>query len=109
MHVTTFFIIHIILLFAMVILQLWLLSNDKNKYLKVSYKSLESICKFFYRKDRVLDISELSFEINRFYNEFLQENPQIKRIYPNVVVWLDEIIFRIACGEKSHYSQTIYI
>ena len=99
MDVVTFLVIYVVFLFIMIICEIWILSNDKSRYLRISYKSLKSICEAFCKEDAVLDSKEFSFEINRFYNEYLQEMPQLKKHYPNVVVWLDASIFRIDYGK----------
>lgn len=110
MDVVTFLVIYVVLLFAMIICEIWILSNDKSRYLKISYRSLKSICETFYDKDKALDSKFFSLEINRFYNEFLQEMPQLKKHYPNVVVWLDAIIFWIDCNKKTlPFSSNIHI
>ncbi len=101
MDVVTFLVIYVVLLIVMIICEIWILSNDKSRYLRISYKSLKSICETYCKEDITLDSKGFSFEINRFYNEFLQEIPQLKKYYPNVVVWLDAIIFRIDYGKKS--------
>ncbi len=43
----------------------------------------------------------MSEEIVTFYYEYVEERPQIKRAFPNVVIWIDAIIFRVDCGDKS--------
>lgn len=100
MNVETFLAIYVLLLFVMVICEIWILSNDKSKYLRISYKSLKSICESFCKEETIFDSKNFSYEINRFYNEYLQEIPQLKKYYSNVVIWLDAIIFRIDVGKK---------
>lgn len=78
------------------ILEIYYLFNNKGVYLKTSYKALERICKTSVQKNLTISLKE----INRFYEEYVQEDAQTKKYFPNVVVWLDAIIFRIDCGYK---------
>ncbi len=55
------------------------------------------------------NIGDLAKEVNRFYEEYVQEDMQVKKFFPNVVVWLDAIIFRINCGNKHAYLLKRYI
>lgn len=100
MNELLFLTVYIILLILMIIFEVRILSNDKSKYLMRSYKSLNSICENSCNREKEFDVKEFSHEINRFYNEYIQEMPQLKKIYPNVVLWLDAIIFRIDSGNS---------
>ena len=60
------------------------------------YESDENICKLCDSNNTEV----LAREINRFYEEYVQEDAQTKKFFPNVVVWIDAIIFRIDCGYK---------
>lgn len=82
----------------MVICEVWILSNDKNRYLRISCKSLKSICEDYIDIEKPFSEEGFSTEISRFYNEYIQEMPQLKKFYPNVVVWIDAIIFRVDFG-----------
>ena len=110
MNMVTFLVIYFILLLIMVTCEIWLLSNNKRKYLRMSYQSLKSISEDFCKRETTFDGKKFSYEINRFYNEYLQEIPQLKKHYPNVVIWLDAIIFRVDFGKKdaSVLKQYIY-
>ena len=44
MGAVVFLVIYAILLIVMVIFEVYILSNDKSKYLNISYKSLKTIC-----------------------------------------------------------------
>lgn len=100
MNTEAFLGIYAILLILTVMCEVWILSNDKYKYLKMSYKPLTSICENFCNETSKIDFENFSYEINRFYNEYLQEMPQLKKFYPNVVIWIDAIIFSIDIGNK---------
>ncbi len=95
--------IYVFIVIFVIICEIILLKNDKSKYLKISYQSLKSICDNFYSKETGTFpfYEEFSYEINRFYNEYVQEMPQLRKHYPNVVVWIDAIIFRVDLGEKN--------
>ena len=100
MNIEIFLAVYIVLVIIMVICEVLILSNSKNRYLRMSYKPLKSICEDFFNEKTKFDSKEFAYEINRFYDEYIQEMPQLKRLYPNIVVWLDAIIFRIALGNK---------
>ena len=100
MGAVVFLVVYVIFLIAMVIIEVYILSNDKSKYLNISYKSLTSICERLCVENTTPSSKELADELNRFYNEYAQEMPQLKRFYSNVVVWIDAIIFRIDYGNK---------
>lgn len=91
-----FLAIYFILMVGAIGVEIYLLFNDKGRYLRTSYKALENLCIAAFEKN--VEIS--SKEINRFYEEYVQEDTQTKKFFPNVVVWLDAIIFRIDCGYK---------
>lgn len=100
MSIKLFLTIYVILLLFMFSIEVCILLNNKSRYLRVSYKSLKNICK------KINVTSEernqiISKEICRFYNEYIQEIPSIKKYFPNVVVWIDAIIFRVNCGWKN--------
>lgn len=100
MGAVAFLSAYVILLILLVIIEVYLLANDKSSYLNISYKSLKSICETLLTDGSIPNSKSLSNELTRFYNEYTQEMPQIKKFYPNVVVWTDAVIFRIDCGNK---------
>lgn len=100
MNTESFLVIYFILLVLTAVCEILILSNDKYKYLKLSYKPLMYICENFCAETSEFNSENLSYEINRFYNECLQEMPQLKKFYPNVVIWIDAIIFRIDIDNK---------
>lgn len=86
-------IIVVTYLFLMPILigvEVYILKNDKGKYLRVSYKGLKSILKI-----ENTDKNKLAEEIELFYFRYSQEKPGIQKFFPNVIVWIDSIILRI--------------
>lgn len=93
-----FILIIIIVYFVFVIgAFIYLSYNNKAVYIKTSYKALANICKANDKQD----INIISKEIERFYDGYVQEDAHIEKFYPNVVLWLDAIIFRIDSGRLS--------
>lgn len=93
-----FILIIIIVYFVFVIgAFIYLSYNNKAVYIKTSYKALANICKANDKQD----INIISKEIERFYDGYVQEDAHIEKIFPNVVLWLDAIIFRIDSGRLS--------
>ena len=96
MNIAIFLIVYLVIIFVVIGFDIYVSFNNKGQYLRTSYKALENLCKS--AKDNNLDASPK--EVNRFYEEYVQEDAQTKKFFPNVVVWLDAIIFRIDCGYK---------
>ena len=99
MHMSfeVFLLIYISFMIVAVCLEVMLLSDDGVKYLKVSCNALINIIKNL-DASKELRPDILSKELVRFYNEYIQEVPRIKKFYPNVMIWIDAILFRIDCG-----------
>lgn len=96
MDIIIFLLIYLVILVAVIGFEIYVLFNNKGQYLKTSYKALENICKLCDSNNTEV----LARKINRFYEEYVQEDAQTKKFFPNVVVWIDAIIFRIDCGYK---------
>ena len=96
MDIIIFLLIYLVILVAVIGFEIYVLFNNKGQYLKTSYKALENICKLCDSNNTEV----LAREINRFYEVYVQEDAQTKKFFPNVVVWIDAIIFRIDCGYK---------
>lgn len=81
---------YIILVPILIGAEIYVLSNDKGKYLRNCYKGLKSILK-------IENISKdtLAKEIELFYFRYSQEKPGMKKFFPNVITWIDAIIIRI--------------
>lgn len=100
MDAAIFLTIYILFILITVAIEIYILANNKLKYLRLSYRPIKAICDDL-SKDVSLPCSKIiSNELNRFYNEYIQETPQLKKFYSNVVVWLDAVIFRIDLGDK---------
>ena len=106
MSVEMFLVIYVFLMAIMIGIEIVLLSNTKGVYLKASYKSLKNILKNL--KSDCLD-EKLPEEVMRFYNEYVQEVPQFKKIFPNEIIWLDAIIFRVDSGNRGALILKEYI
>ncbi len=101
--------LYFLLVVILIIVEIILFSNDKEKYLRTSYKALENIFRENFSRygkylldgsSPKLTISDKTLLLNRFYEEYTQEDSKIKKFFPNVVLWLDAIIFRIDCGYR---------
>lgn len=108
MSVSSFFAIYIIFMIIVIIIEICLLSNDKSKYLNRSYKAIKFICDSWC-KDDASNGKNISIELKRFYDEYVQEVPSFKKFYPNVVVWMDSVIYRITCGNEKTKDLKPYI
>lgn len=90
-------VVYLLFIFICIGVEIYIFLNDKKAYLNTSYNALKNICKSYCDED----IRIISKEINRFYEEYVQEDAQTKKFFSNVVVWMDAIIFRVDCGRKS--------
>ncbi|MBD5473657.1 MAG: hypothetical protein HDR20_12430 [Lachnospiraceae bacterium] len=99
MNMDVLIFLYSLLVFGMIIAEIVLLQNNKGRYLVTSYKAIEKICyDIVDEDDGTYSVDELIVSINRFYEEYVQEDSKVKKYFPNVVIWLDAIIFRVDCG-----------
>lgn len=97
----TIVVASIIMAFSLIVMEILVLYLDfKTKFLNTSYSSLKFICDSICTIDTDLSVEYLAEELNRFYNEYAQETPKFRKTYPNVVLWLDAILFRIDYGSR---------
>lgn len=82
---------------ALVIVQIELMTNSKTTFMKENCRVLEKICNEYAKYDNV-DVLEK--EIKRYYLECIQEKPNMKKYFSDIIVWLDAIIFRIDSDYK---------
>ena len=94
MNTVTFIILYCIILSVAIIIEIYILHNDKRRYIRRSYIGLLSILS---KRDEY-KYEDFVNEIERFYDRYYQARPAIKKSFPNVIIWLDEIIFRIDIG-----------
>ena len=100
MDATIFLTIYILFILITVTIEIYILANNKLRYLRVAYRPIKAICDDPPKDDSIPCSKIIANELDRFYNEYTQEMPQLKKFYSNVVVWLDAVIFRIDIGEK---------
>jgi len=74
----TFLTSYIVLVFVIVMAEIVVLGNNKGQYLRESYNAIKFICYKSINESSIDDVDYLADEINRFYNEYVQEEPQIK-------------------------------
>ena len=97
MNVEFFLAIYVILIIIAIILEVYLLANDKYRYVRVSINHLSTVLQ---RNENIDTINLMAKELNRLYTEYVREYAKFKKFYPNIIVWLDEIIFRLDTYKK---------
>ena len=97
MNVEFFLAIYVILIIIAIILEVYLLANDKYRYVRVSINHLSTVLQ---RNENIDTINLMAKELNRLYTEYVREYAKFKKFYPNIIVWLDAIIFRLDTYKK---------
>lgn len=97
MNVEFFLAIYVILIIIAIILEVYLLANDKYRYVRVSINHLSTVLQ---RNKNIDTINLMAKELNRLYIEYVREYTKFKKFYPNIIVWLDAIIFRLDTYKK---------
>ena len=97
MNVEFFLAIYVILIIIAIILEVYLLANDKYRYVRVSINHLSTVLQ---RNENIDTINLMAKELNRLYIEYVREYAKFKKFYPNIIVWLDAIIFRLDTYKK---------
>ena len=97
MNVEFFLAIYVILIIIAIILEVYLLANDKYRYVRVSINHLSTVLQ---RNKNIDTINLMAKELNRLYIEYVREYAKFKKFYPNIIVWLDTIIFRLDTYKK---------
>lgn len=97
MNVEFFLAIYVILIIIAIILEVYLLANDKYRYVRVSINHLSTVLQ---RNKNIDTINLMARELNRLYIEYVREYAKFKKFYPNIIVWLDAIIFRLDTYKK---------
>lgn len=83
-------IIYFVALFVLLVWIAYVYSRDKNSYMKVACSRLLSTIKCM--ND---ELNNLDVEIEKLYMGYSNSVPSVKKVYPNVVVWLEDIVYRI--------------
>lgn len=86
-------IFYFVVLIACLIYSLIFFIRDKNSYMKVACKRILSTIECLDN-----DFNNLDMEIERLYIGYSNNVPSIKKVYPNVVTWLEDIVYRINGG-----------
>lgn len=97
MNVEFFLAIYVILIIIAIILEVYLLANDKYRYVRVSINHLSTVLQ---RNKNIDTINLMAKELNRLYIEYVREYAKFKKFYPNIIVCLDAIIFRLDTYKK---------
>ena len=97
MNVEFFLAIYVILIIIAIILEVYLLANDKYRYVRVSINHLSTVLQ---RNENIDTINLMAKELNRLYTEYVREYAKFKKFYPNIIVWFDAIIFRLDTYKK---------
>lgn len=69
---------------------LLLYSRDRNSFMKVACKRLLTTIQCM--GDEIKDLDK---EIQKLYIGYSSNVPSVKKVYPNVVTWLEDILYRI--------------
>ncbi len=96
MNFEAFEILYTVTLCFMVITEIYIIAHDRNMYIYTSLRAISRMCK----NNENNSIDDLVKDINDFYSEYAQEKPKIKKFFPNVIVWINAIIFKIDCSDK---------
>lgn len=86
-------IIYFALLIVSLVYSLFFFIRDKDSYMKVACKRLLSTIECLDN-----DFINLDIEIERLYIGYSNNVPSIKKVYPNVVTWLEDVVYRINGG-----------
>ena len=84
---TVLIMLYIIMVFGIVY---WLSLNidEKQNHIKKTARGLKNVLKE-YDKEEMVDIQKVSDDVKLLYDEYIQELPNAKKIFPNIIVWLD--------------------
>lgn len=99
-------ITYVILMPILIGAEIYILRNDKGKYLRSSYRGLKSIL-----KAENMTKNDLAEEIELFYFRYSQEKPGMKKFFPNVIVWIDSIILRVDLnyGYANEFKESVIL
>lgn len=87
---TLLLITYFILLILFVVITIYLCFRDRNSYMKVACQRLLSTIKCMN-----YDLEDLECEIEKVYMCYSSNVPSVKRLYPNVVMWIEDVVYRI--------------
>ena len=95
---TVLIMLCIIMVFGIVY---WLSLNidEKQNHIKKTARGLKNVLKE-YDKEEMVDIQKVSDDVKLLYDEYIQELPNAKKIFPNIIVWLDSILLQLSLERK---------
>ena len=95
---TVLIMLYIIMVFGIVY---WLNLNidEKQNHIKKTARGLKNVLKE-YDKEEMVDIQKVSDDVKLLYDEYIQELPNAKKIFPNIIVWLDSILLQLSLERK---------
>lgn len=95
---TVLIMLYIIMVFGIVY---WLSLNidEKQNHIKKTARGLKNVLKE-YDKEEMVDIQKVSDDVKLLYDEYIQELPSAKKIFPNIIVWLDSILLQLSLERK---------
>ena len=90
--------LYIIMAFGIVY---WLNLNidEKQNHIKKTAHGLKNVLKE-YDKEEIADIQKVSDDVKLLYDEYIQELPNAKKFFPNIIVWLDSILLQLSLERK---------
>lgn len=98
--------LYIIMAFGIVY---WLNLNidEKQNHIKKTARGLKNVLKE-YDKEGIADIQKVSDDVKLLYDEYIQELPNAKKFFPNIIVWLDLILLQLSLERKRVQSLEKY-
>lgn len=75
------------------ILYFYYMYKDYDGYMKISCSRIKSVMTKFGDKD----IQVIVNEIENIYFVYSRNVPQFKSVYPDIVVWMEDIVYRVEC------------
>lgn len=102
--------LYIIMMFGILY---WLVLNidDKQTHIKRTARGLKNILKEYDKEEipeEVADIQKVSDDVKLLYDEYIQELPNAKKFFPNIIVWLDLILLQLSLERKRVQSLEKY-
>lgn len=92
------FIIYIIVVIASVIFQIYSIRNDKSNQVRWSIDKLKIA--FLRNTERLKTVEGMSEILLTFYRQYSDEHKKFAKFYPNYIVWLDAVIYRVDTMKK---------
>lgn len=94
---TIFIVLYVVFIVVGLGFEIYLLCNNEQQFISNSIKRLNVL---FERDSKMNDGGYIASELNEFYNEYARQYPKIKKYFPNVLLWINAIVFRIDTTKK---------